>query len=82
MPKYDVKFWKHCTTADRMCITVEADSPEEARAKVLAWGTGEGELSEEEEATESVEKEEVQDSEFDSLVSECYPNAVTLVSDR
>ena len=80
MAKYDVKFWRSTVTADRICITVEADSPEAARIKVLAWGTGEGGLSEEEEMTEYLEKEEVLDSEFDGLVDETYPNAVTEAS--
>lgn len=78
--RYNVKFWRSCTTADRCSITVEADSPQAARAKVLAWGTGVGELTEEEELSETVEREEVQNSEFDALLDATEPYAVTLLS--
>lgn len=80
MPQYDVRFYKHCRTSDRLTITVEADSPEAARAKVLEWGlTGDG-LTEEEEQTESLGKEEVLGSEFVGLEDEGHPYAVVEIT--
>lgn len=68
MPKFfTVRFYKRTVTSDRMDIIVEAESPEAARAKVLNWGlTGDG-LTEAEEQTESLGKEEVVDSEWHDL---------------
>lgn len=78
--KYRVRFYRHVTTVDRHEITIEADSPEEARKRVNQWGKGEIELTDEECSTENLIKEgEVISSEFDELEEEDHPYAVTPV---
>ena len=78
MTTYRVRFFKNVTTCDRHTIEVEADSPEEARAKVLEWGSGDdSQLTDEELATENLEKEgEVVDSVFSELEEADHPSAV------
>lgn len=67
--KFLVRFYKACTTIDRHAITVEANSPKEARAKVKGWGKGEGELTEAEEETEDLERDgDIDDTGFRGLL--------------
>lgn len=67
MTKWDVTFWRKATTDDRYGITVEADTAEEAAAKVRAYYEGEAELTDEEQESEYLQKEFVNDSVFENV---------------
>jgi hypothetical protein len=74
---YRVRFYKQTTTTDRHSIAVRASSPEAARDRVEAWGTGKIELTEAEELTDELEREEgIDASEFSQLEEEGDPYAV------
>jgi hypothetical protein len=79
MGKYRVRFYKEERSSVRMDIEVNADSPEAARQRVLDWGEGRIDLTEEEEYSESSGKEEVLGGEFTGLEEEDDPYAVTEV---
>lgn len=67
MAKWDVTFWKKATTYDRYGITVEADTAEEAAAKVSAYYEGNGDLTDEEHDSEYLDKEFLSDSVFENV---------------
>lgn len=79
--KYEVRYYREERSSVRMGITVEADSPEAARQRVLDWGEGRIELTAEEEETEFSGKEEVLGGEFTCLEEADDPYAVTEVND-
>jgi hypothetical protein len=79
--QFRVRFYKHTTTADRHSITVNANSPNEARNRVRKWGKGELQLSHEEEVSEELEREgDVIESEFNALEQHADPYAVVDVT--
>lgn len=79
MKKFDVRYYREERSSVRMNITVNADSPEAARQRVLDWGEGRIELTPEEEETEECGKEELLDGEFSCLEIESDPYAVVEV---
>ncbi len=77
MSEYWVRYYREERSSVRMCIKVEADSPEAARALVLAAHEENYEaLTAAEWETESSEKEEVLGGEFTGLEDENDPYAV------
>lgn len=78
--RWRVRFYKEEMTVDRYSITVAADSPSEARARVKAWGNGELELTQEEEESEHYDRQvDTRACEFSSLEEEDDPYAVAEV---
>lgn len=78
--RWRVRFYKEEMTVDRYSITVAADSPSEARARVKAWGNGELELTQEEEESEHYDRQvDTRACEFSSLEEENDPYAVAEV---
>lgn len=77
MPQYCVRYYMKSTTSARCELTVEAQSPEEARKKVEAhFSSEEDVLSDDELMSEYWGKEEVLDNEFIALEDEDEPFAV------
>jgi hypothetical protein len=82
MGSYRVRFYREERTSVRMDIEVTADSPEAARQRVLDWGEGRIELTEEEEMTEASGKEEVLGGDFTGLEEADDPYAVVEIPDH
>jgi hypothetical protein len=71
-----VRYYREERSSVRMDVTVNADSPEAARQRVLDWGEGRIELTPEEEETEQSGKEEVLGGDFTCLEEADNPYAV------